>query len=1176
MSVLMVSILQITYAQTVPLGGELASVKITYPLENSVMQFDETTQKASVPIAGQVLTGTKYTESLLSNQFYLRIQKYDYSTGGWTFIVTQGISFKNCTNCGTPDYSKPKTFYANSNPTMNNLDKGWYRVAVFRRDLCYEPSNNTFTPTGIYTMLSNWRKFGVGDVFYIAGQSNASGTRRTDDKTLAFYESQSEYGDGFSFPLIELPDAQIPEGSIVNRIRTNNRQPLNGPYPVKGLPIFPGDSVIGFKKFVSGKPVNFGEMGMAPNGIDSWAWARFGQLRVNRVGSEKYPVLLFNTAIEGSSMADWKNTHFNNHLKKLMQINANAFGVRGVLWQQGEAETLLMRGVGGSQSAYSLDYSTELNSLISQSRSTIGGKNISWFISKTAYATGTVPSLADNRVLDFDLQIPSSGTWKEYKANTAGDPGVNTLIAEQNSVINPSARIYSGPVTDDISKDYRTSYKRIHFDGYQGKQITGKNGLQLLAEKWNTAIDANGNTPSVPATAPLETNVVYDNYTNTYSLKVKDPSAGSGVYKTSSDGIFKWVYDDNSPFDTPNVVGSASAFPLPSLSQSKFVTCYFRANENSAFSVSVPYYNKPTCNGCRVGGNVTALTRGKTIGAGGGSVLSDISNFQDGTNFFFDGCLPSWLSVSKNSETNDYVFTAGANTSGNLRNGTVNIRSVDQNGIFSDVQTITISQANQSNGCTNSNLSNLTAFSVNQDWSTPKNNQNVLGGPLKIGGTTYPHGIGTHANSNIKYNIAGMGYVTFTGAMGRDDSGDPCNFGTQNVQFQIKADGQLLKTSLFHNPTSNAETFSVDVTNKSTLELITLDAGDQIWGDQADWVNTVLTCGSGCNVTPPTDPTASINPITSGQSTTLSSSCPNGTTIKWSTNQSGTNSIQVNPTVTTAYNVYCDANNGCTSSSKSITITVGTPPSCTNSYLGNTWTYAYAEWGGSPKIDTDIDGGPIQINGTSYSKGIGTHAYSEIIYDLGLNHPFQTFKADVGRDQDAYTCGCGTQDMVFKVLNNATNAVLAGPVTKGNYQSATALNVNISNVRYLKLQVDIGSDGHNWGDQANWANARLVCPNSNRIGSINPLLEEEQENTDLKIIPNPVNDIFKLELNLSEKSLIEIEIYNSIGKLIKSKSEEGNIGLNTFSMNSDGLIPGQYLVKLFNGVFVKTKKIIVE
>jgi hypothetical protein len=690
-----------------------------------------------------------------------------------------------------------------------------------------------------------------------------------------------------------------------------------------------------------------------------------------------------------------------------------------------------------------------------------------------------------------------------------------------------------------------------------------------LAESWYDAVKNISNTT---IEAKRINKLIITKNGSQYSLSIKNPDDG-----VISGGNYRWVVNDGSPFST-SIIDTSSFYPLPpnNTVNAYYITCYHQVNSKSPFIPTAPYYVKPNCSGCRVGGNATYVEKTVVIPSNGGLGASDISNTKDGNNFEFDTCPPSWLNITHDDITNGFNFNAAANNTNALRSSIIYLRTKDDAGNYTNLQKITITQANQSNGCTNSNLSNLTAFSVAQDWGDPINNQTVTGGPLKIGGTTYSHGIGTHANSNLKYNIAGMSYGTFSGAVGRDNAGDPCNCGTQNVQFQIKADGQLLWTSTFHNPTSNAETFSVNIAGKNTLELITLDAGDQIWGDQADWVNTVLTCGSGCNVTPPTDPTASINPITSGQSTTLSSSCPNGTTIKWSTNQSGTNSIQVNPTVTTAYNVYCDANNGCTSSSKTIAITVGTPPSCNNSYLGNTWTYAYAEWGGSPKIDTDIDGGPLQINGTSYSKGIGTHAYSEIIYDLGLNHSFQTFKADVGRDQDAYTCGCGTQDMVFKVLNNATNAVLAGPVTKGNYQSATAINVNVSNVRYLKLQVDIGSDGHNWGDQANWANARLVCPNSNRLGSINPLLEVEQENTDLKIIPNPVNDIFKLELKLSEKSLIEIEIYNSAGKLIKSKSEEGDIGLNTFSMNSDGLIPGQYLVKLFNGVFVKTKKIIVE
>ncbi|MBL0324851.1 MAG: hypothetical protein IPP61_06680 [Cytophagaceae bacterium] len=128
------------------------------------------------------------------------------------------------------------------------------------------------------------------------------------------------------------------------------------------------------------------------------------------------------------------------------------------------------------------------------------------------------------------------------------------------------------------------------------------------------------------------------------------------------------------------------------------------------------------------------------------------------------------------------------------------------------------------------------------------------------------------------------------------------------------------------------------------------------------------TCGP-CSVNPPSTINATVNPVVSGQPTTLSTSCQSGATVKWSTGATG-NSITVSPTITTTYSAYCD-NGSCSSTSVSKTISV--PINCLN--LTNVIVPANCTIEGNTKkqIKFDISGG----SGT-YQVAINSGAYSNI------------------------------------------------------------------------------------------------------------------------------------------------------------------------------------------------------
>ncbi len=107
---------------------------------------------------------------------------------------------------------------------------------------------------------------------------------------------------------------------------------------------------------------------------------------------------------------------------------------------------------------------------------------------------------------------------------------------------------------------------------------------------------------------------------------------------------------------------------------------------------------------------------------------------------------------------------------------------------------------------------------------------------LKTGGKVYPKGLGTHAPSEIRFDLGGQ-YATFESDIGVDDSqmGGP-----SSVVFQVKVDNRLAFTSPVLNAGSPPQQVKVDVTGAKTLTLIVGDAGDGNHCDHADWAGARL------------------------------------------------------------------------------------------------------------------------------------------------------------------------------------------------------------------------------------------------------------------------------------------------------------------------------------------------
>jgi hypothetical protein len=256
---------------------------------------------------------------------------------------------------------------------------GWYTLEV------------RAMKNGAIESLASVNKIGIGEVFIVAGQSNAQGF-------LKFQPSGSN-------------DDRVNAYSYYNKISIEENPPIDGFHHIE-------------------KELNIG-----PHGQSAWAWGELGDQLANKWN---VPILFFNAAYEGTSISNWelsakglpviqsglKTELINNtpysFLRIILQNHASVYGVRSILWIQGENDYTTSRE----------DYKKSLSFLVSKVNQDTG-KNINWVIAKTSLLFNTI-------------------FWQ--------------IINAQNDVIYEFSNVYSGPFTDIIQVP-RTDGVHLSYSG---------------------------------------------------------------------------------------------------------------------------------------------------------------------------------------------------------------------------------------------------------------------------------------------------------------------------------------------------------------------------------------------------------------------------------------------------------------------------------------------------------------------------------------------------------------------------------------------------------------------------------------------------------------------------------------------------------------------------------------
>ena len=119
-------------------------------------------------------------------------------------------------------------------------------------------------------------------------------------------------------------------------------------------------------------------------------------------------------------------------------------------------------------------------------------------------------------------------------------------------------------------------------------------------------------------------------------------------------------------------------------------------------------------------------------------------------------------------------------------------------------------------------IDTLPLRTLSSGWGKPQSGKSISGGPLKVGGTNYEHGVGTHAPSTFLLTLDGSA-TRFKAKVGVDDYAAADR---ASVEFKLIGDGRELWTSGLLKGGKPATPCDVDLTGIRSLQLAVTDGGN--------------------------------------------------------------------------------------------------------------------------------------------------------------------------------------------------------------------------------------------------------------------------------------------------------------------------------------------------------------
>ena len=478
-------------------------------------------------------------------------------------------------------------------------------------------------------------------------------------------------------------------------------------------------------------------------------------------------------------------------------------------------------------------------------------------------------------------------------------------------------------------------------------------------------------------------------------------------------------------------------------------------------------------------------------------------------------------------------------------------------------------------------LSDLSWESIKTDWGTPRKNGNIQG--MTHGQVTkFKKGIGIHANGKITYDLSDKDYDKFEALVGIDTSIGQNEH--SSLKFKILADGKTIASTNMMNYEDNLAYINVDVAGVKELVIEVNDGGNGNTCDHSIIVNPKLTTNNGKPKFKGDDKIAfNINDkidLLKGISVT---DAEDGDYIEGSTG---------------IFNVNCSVIDKDKNKS---TFTRTVVVSEKETYLSDlNWEYGTIGSGYIGK-DKSVREETIQLlneNGTyeKFKKGIGTHAYSEIVYDSSGYDVFDTW---VGLDK--FVSNQNASSVIFKVYVDGELKAQTD-VMKSN-SPKERLIVDVRNSKKVKLVVEEADNGDTW-DHADWADAKfrtfskfdstelentlveikdknlklsiqqeLGLPGEIRLGDMKDLVSLSVKNVksldglqyainlkSLNIENNEIKDLSPLK-NLKKLTNLKANPQMIYEDLVLAKDKNVSVDYNILNRNGDKLTPTSISIK---------------
>lgn len=458
-------------------------------------------------------------------------------------------------------------------------------------------------------------------------------------------------------------------------------------------------------------------------------------------------------------------------------------------------------------------------------------------------------------------------------------------------------------------------------------------------------------------------------------------------------------------------------------------------------------------------------------------------------------------------------------------------------------------------------MSDLTPKQASNGWGTVRKDKSISGGVIGLTRdgdfVDYNKGLGLHSNAEYVYDLEGKDYDYFESYVGVDKA---MSSRPASVIFKVLVDGEEKFNSGVMRGTTPQKYVKVDLKNAKELKLIVSDSGDGNTSDHASWGDAKLAV-------------LSSKPVIKGENLAYSMDekvdLMKGITATDIEDGDITSNVQIKSSdfvegksgiFTVVYSV--TDNDGLTSEcSRTIAVTDK------ETQLSDLNWKSATIGSGSVRKDRAVSGNAIRLlnednSVETFAKGIGTHSYSEIVYN---SEGYDVFDTWVGIDR--HVADKKVSSVNFKVYVDGELKAETGVMRIDTPKKR--LVVDVRNSKEIKLVVDVADNGNTW-DHADWADAKFRNLAEYDTVELNKALEKAKK-LDLNNYTEETSEALKNAISKGEEALLSKD-----KDTINSALEELNKAMDSLvkvDLNAVINIPDKYLLKSIQNQLNKTGNI---